>query len=301
MPLPNRDYVGRFAPSPSGPLHFGSLVCALASFLDAKRNGGVWRVRIEDIDPPREDPKHSATILAQLVNHGLQWDGEVVYQSQFLKDYQRVLDRLQTRQLTYACQCNRKRITQLGGVYDGHCDALDLADSDRAIRLRVRQAIAPCTITIDDQVMGHHFQDLLREVGDFVLRRRDGLYSYQLASVIDDHRQGITHIVRGSDLLSSTPRQRYLQQCLGYSAPDYAHLPLAVDLHGNKLSKQNHAAPLNHAAPSKTLWQALAWLQQDPPKALSGAPVEAVIAWATAHWSLGRVPNVPQQPSPTDT
>lgn len=301
MPVPNRAYVGRFAPSPSGPLHFGSLVCALASFLDAKRNSGVWRVRIEDIDPPREDPKHSVTILTQLVDHGLHWDGEIVYQSQFLPDYQRVLDRLQTCQLTYACQCNRKRITQLGGVYDSHCDALDLAGSDRAIRLRVRQAIAPCMITIEDQVMGHHDQDLLREVGDFILRRRDGLYSYQLASVIDDHRQGITHIVRGSDLLSSTPRQRYLQACLGYSTPVYAHLPLAVDLHGNKLSKQNHAAPLNHASPSKTLWHALAWLAQDPPNALLDASVDALIAWATAHWTLSRVPNVSQQPSPTDT
>lgn len=256
-------------------------------------------MRIEDIDPPREDPAHTTTILAQLRRHGLNWDGAVLYQSQQLKDYRQVLTDLRARKLTYTCDCNRKRIAQLGGIYDGHCQALNLTADNRAVRLKLSPETTSCVVAIEDQVMGRFLQNLEREVGDFVLRRRDGLYSYQLASVIDDHRQGITHVVRGSDLLSSTPRQRYLQECLGYSATNYAHLPLVVDAQGKKLSKQNHAAPLSDAAPSMTIWQALNWLQQAPPTSLLGAPVEQLLDWGKAHWKLARVPKTSQQLGPT--
>ena len=289
--------IGRFAPSPTGPLHFGSLVSALASYLDIRQRGGRWLVRIEDIDPPREISGASATILQQLDAHGLHWDGNVLYQSERLPSYLEALDQLKQKDLIYYCQCNRPRIQRLGGIYDSQCRYLQLAAKGNAIRFNVGDRVASQSkreaaayLSFTDQIMGHYQQCLRAEVGDFVLRRRDGLFSYQLAVVVDDQYQGITHIMRGSDLLDSTPRQIYLQQCLGYSQPEYAHLPVAINPDGQKLSKQNHAAALVPGNEAHNLFTALVWLQQKPPAALAKQPITEILDWGIKHWSLAKIP-----------
>lgn len=288
--MPALSSIGRFAPSPTGPLHFGSLVSALASYLDIKNRHGQWLVRIEDIDPPREVPGASANILQQLDDHGLHWDGEVLYQSQRLPDYLSALDQLKHKDLTYFCQCNRQRVQNLGGIYDSHCRYLQLSAKDSAIRLNVGEIDAGYQV-FNDLIMGQYQQCLRTEVGDFVLRRRDGLFSYQLAVVVDDHYQGITHIMRGSDLLDSTPRQRYLRQCLDYRQPNYMHLPVALNIDGQKLSKQNHAAALAPGKEAYNLYTALVWLQQDPPVELASLSVNEILSWGIAHWAIGKIPS----------
>jgi|DEB0MinimDraft_12_1074336.scaffolds.fasta_scaffold27621_2 glutamyl-Q tRNA(Asp) synthetase len=296
--------IGRFAPSPTGPLHFGSLVSALASYLDIRQRGGRWLVRIEDIDPPREVPGASETILRQLDAHGLHWDGNVLYQSERLPSYLEALEQLKQKDLIYYCQCNRPRMQRLGGIYDSQCRYLQLAAKDNAIRLNVGDIVSAETgiggatenqtgaahLSFTDQIMGHYQQCLRAEVGDFVLRRRDGLFSYQLAVVVDDQYQGITHITRGSDLLDSTPRQIYLQQCLGYSQLEYAHLPVAINLNGQKLSKQNHAAALVPGNEAHNLFTALVWLQQEPPAALAKQSITEILDWGIKHWFLAKIP-----------
>jgi glutamyl-Q tRNA(Asp) synthetase len=274
--------VGRFAPSPTGPLHFGSLVSALASFLDARQRNGQWLVRIEDIDPPREVPGASYQILRQLESHGLCWDGSVLYQSTRLDSYKVALDSLIDSGLVYQCQCNRQRIVSLGGIYDGLCSNLKLPSEGQAARLRVNNA----SISFNDQVVGQYHQRLKTDIGDFVLQRRDALYSYQLAVVVDDEYQSISHIMRGSDLLDSTPRQIYLQQCLGMQQPEYTHLPLALNAEGQKLSKQNLAAGLREGDEARHLWSALHWLQQSPPEELQKQSIDRILDWGIEHWSL---------------
>ncbi len=281
---------GRFAPSPTGPLHFGSLVSALASYLDIKTRHGQWLVRIEDSDPPREVPGASATILQQLDTHGLHWDGNVLYQSERQPSYLAALDKLQEKGLIYYCQCNRQRIQAIGGIYDGHCRCLQLAAKDSAIRLNVGDEDNE-PIGFTDLIMGQYQQCLKSDVGDFVLRRRDGLFSYQLTVVVDDDYQGITDIMRGSDLLDSTPRQLYLQQCLNYSQPNYAHLPVALNTDGQKLSKQNHAAALIPGHETRNLYTALTWLQQKPPAELAYWSIAEILDWAIAHWSRAAIPS----------
>lgn len=274
--------IGRFAPSPTGPLHFGSLVSAVASFLDSKQSAGQWLLRMEDIDPPREVPGASSQILAQLEAHGLLWDKTVLYQSDRLASYIDAVDQLKNNGLVYPCQCNRQRIAGLGGIYDGQCRELQLQDDNATLRLclgdnnRIQR--------FDDQIMGRVEQNLHSGVGDFAVRRRDGLFSYQLAVVVDDEFQGITHIMRGSDLLDSTPRQIFLQKCLGYRQPEYAHLPVALNRDRQKLSKQNHAAALVTGRESVNLWMALAWLQQRPPPVLQRLDVGEILNWARSHW-----------------
>ena len=247
-------YKGRFAPSPTGPLHLGSLTTALGSWLDAKAHGGQWIVRMEDVDTPRTIAGSDQIILQQLKACGLEWDEEPVWQSQRTHLYQAALEQLINRQLVYGCTCSRKHIEEtlqqtgviLGPheelVYPSTCrDKLHPPDS-AAVRMKLPN---PCTVSFIDRVMGHQSQNLNTAVGDFVLRRADGLFSYQLAVVIDDHLQGITHVVRGDDLLSNTARQIYLQQCLGYPSPSYMHLPIVNNDAGEKLSKQNHAQAID--------------------------------------------------------
>lgn len=262
LPSPASGYRGRFAPSPTGPLHAGSLVAALGSWLDARKNGGKWLLRIEDLDTPRCIPEATQQIQSQLLACGLSWDEEIVYQSQRQVAYQRALECLNGMKCLYACTCSRQSIAntlaELGidtprnqeMVYPGTCRPAYLisnpTESIEVSRKAWRFALPPnCHIQFDDLALGHQSQDLNKEVGDFVIRRSDGLFTYQLAVVVDDAEQGITHIVRGQDLLSNTARQIYLQKILGYQRPEYLHLPLVLDENGEKLSKQTLATQIN--------------------------------------------------------
>lgn len=260
-PITARPYRGRFAPSPTGELHFGSLLSAVASYLDACAHGGEWLLRIEDIDPPREVPGATDAILRALDAHGLQWDGEGVYQSRRLEIYQRTVESLRATGLGYYCACSRKEILVSHGsaVYPGTCRHRTV----RSGAVRVRAPHAP--VNFEDRIQGPYCQRIDREVGDFVIQRADGLYSYQLAVVIDDAAQGVTHVVRGADLLDSTPRQIHLQSLLGFATPNYAHVPVVVNQSGEKLSKQTGAAPLDCIHPGKALARALELLGQQPP------------------------------------
>lgn len=297
-------YRGRFAPSPTGPLHFGSLVAALGSYLEARRAGGEWLVRIEDIDPPREVPGASDEILHTLEQFGFEWDGQVMFQSRRHDTYLEVLAMLEHEGLTYRCGCSRKEIAQLSqqlgltpGVYPGSCRNHPVSPHHRhAIRLLSEGQ----QVRFEDRLQGQIEQDVEREVGDFVLRRADGLFAYQLAVVVDDAEQGISHVVRGSDLLDSTPRQIALQRLLGYPTPDYAHLPVAVNSAGQKLSKQTFAPALDIHRPLPALWQALRFLGQAPPLELLQEELSAFWHWALGHWQLKSVPRRLSLPYPDD-
>ena len=284
---------GRFAPSPTGPLHFGSLIAALGSFLEARRQGGDWLVRIEDVDIPRTMPGAADAILRTLERYGLFWDGPVIYQSQRTAHYRAALDQLQFARLAYPCSCTRRDLA--GGprgrdgapIYPGYCrNGPCQPGRPCAIRLRLPDVL----LTFQDAIQGEYRQLLASEVGDFVIRRADSLFAYQLAVVIDDADQGITEVIRGSDLLDSTPRQIYLQQALKLPTPRYGHLPVAVDERGDKLSKQTHAPPLNDRHPGPELWQALRFLGQQPPTELAHAPPAEILAWALTHWRLAGIP-----------
>ena len=288
-------YRGRFAPSPTGPLHFGSLVAAVGSYLDARAHGGEWLVRMEDVDAPRNVPGAAEDILHTLELFGFAWDGPVLYQSARLEAYRSELERLCRSGLAYGCACSRKEIADSasrpaidGGLaYPGTCrNGLPADRTARAWRLRVSTA----PVGFDDRLQGHVEQQLERDVGDFVLLRADGLFAYQLAVTVDDEFQGITDIVRGADLLASTPRQIWLQRCLGYATPRYAHLPVAANAAGEKLSKQTRAPALDKARAAAELVGALAFLGQVVPVELTRATVNDVWAWAVEHWSFDRVP-----------
>jgi len=296
-------YRGRFAPSPTGPLHFGSLVAALASCLEARRHAGAWLVRMEDVDTPRNEPGAAQAILDTLKTHGFVWDEPVLWQSERSEAYQAALEHLMDRGFVYGCVCSRKEIaatsTQTaadgGRVYPGTCrDGLPPGQTPRAWRLKVGAE----PVVFMDVLQGEQRQNLAQEVGDFVLRRADGPFAYQLAVIVDDAFQGITHIVRGADLLDSTPRQIWLQRCLGLPKPNYAHLPVAINATGEKLSKQTLAPALdsNHAAAN--LVAALAFLGQNPPNGLRRANVSEVWAWARAHWRFDAVPHCGKRRAP---
>lgn len=264
--IPPQPYVGRFAPSPSGPLHFGSLVCALASYLDAKSRGGQWLVRIEDIDPPREQTGARDSILRTLAAHGLDWDGEVRRQSQRSSAYRECLEWLRQADLIYPCYCTRKRLAPLGGRYDGYCRRRPAnRNGPAALRLKVSD-LPPQLCHIDSQIEFHdrlcglQGEDIEAISGDFVIHRKDGLFAYQLAVVVDDIDQGITDIVRGDDLLDTTARQIFLYRLLGHTPPSYAHIAVIKDQHGNKLSKQNHAPAVDDSAAPRNIERALAAL-----------------------------------------
>lgn len=293
-------YRGRFAPSPTGPLHFGSLVAAVGSYLEARTHDGAWLVRMEDLDPPREQTGAASSILQTLEIYGFEWDGPVLYQSHRSEAYDTALATLRNMDALYPCACTRKEIADSalrgieGPIYPGTCRH---GLGGREIRAwRVKTDLAE--IAFNDLVQGRQTQVLERDIGDFVLKRADGLYAYQLAVVIDDAEQGITHVVRGADLLDSTPRQIHLQNLLSLPQPQYAHLPLAVNVHGEKLSKQTLAAPLNDSAPAKTLWQSLHFLGQNPPTELSESSLQEVWLWARQHWHLDRIPGVRTLPAP---
>lgn len=275
-------YIGRFAPSPTGPLHFGSLVAALGSYLDARAHDGTWLVRMEDLDPPREEPGAADRILASLEAHGLQGDGPVMYQSQRLDIYEDVLDKLQARGLVYHCQCTRAQIRAAGGHDDRGCRTQG-AEPEGAARRLVQ---AGREYRFDDIWHGHQVQSI-RE--DSILKRRDGLHAYQLAVVVDDIAQGVTHIVRGADLLETTATQMDLFRQLGHSEPHYGHLPLAMNREGQKLSKQNHAPALDDGQPTHNLCRALEFLGQQPPASLATATPNEVLAWAIPNWQRDTV------------
>lgn len=301
----NPGYIGRFAPSPSGPLHFGSLVAALASYLDARAAGGRWLVRMEDLDPPREMPGAAGMILDSLQAHALEWDGEVLFQSSRHPAYADALQRLTQAQLTYPCTCTRKAIAAQGGIYPGTCrhkpPNTTAPDQPAAIRLKVSDLPAPFTaleqtIVFVDQVFGRRTCTLGSEAGDFILRRKDGLFAYQLAVVVDDLWQGITHVIRGSDLLDITPQQLFLFQLLAAMTPDnpsppaYGHCPVVLNQQGQKLSKQHGAEPLDDSRAADNLFRALHFLQQAPPDSLRGSAPRDILDWGIAHWTPGRLP-----------
>lgn len=294
-------YRGRFAPSPTGPLHFGSLVAAVGSFLEARARRGEWRLRIEDLDPPREPAGAAADILRTLDAYGLHWDGEVIYQSRRHAAYEAALAGLRRLGALYACACTRREIADSalagvdGPVYPGTCrNGVPAGREGRALRVRTDGA----TIAFEDRVQGRLASRLERDVGDFVLRRADGLYAYQLAVVVDDAEQGVTEVVRGADLLGSTPRQIHLQRLLGLPTPAYAHLPVAVDARGAKLSKQTGAEALSLARASALWWEALRFLGQEPPADLRAEPVAVIRDWAIAHWRIDAIPRAPARRFP---
>ena len=289
-------YRGRFAPSPTGPLHFGSLIAAVGSWADARARGGEWLVRMEDLDPPREVPGAADDILRTLAALGLEWDGPVVRQSARSEAYRAALDRLRDRGALFACACTRKEIADSGVagsngavVYPGTCRNGPPPGSGRpalALRMRVDDAV----IAFDDALQGHVRQELAREVGDFVLLRADGLFAYQLAVVVDDAAQGVTDVVRGVDLLDSTPRQILVQRLLGLPTPGYLHLPVATNATGEKLSKQTGAPAVDRSAPARTLVAGLRFLGQAAPADLETAAARTVLEWAAANWDRARIP-----------
>lgn len=290
-------YRGRFAPSPTGPLHFGSLVAAVASYLDAKSRGGAWLVRIEDLDPPRVARGAADAILRTLDACGMQWDGAIVYQSTRLAAYHAALHRLRQRGAIYPCACSRREIADSaiagieGPVYPGTCrSGIAAGKTAHALRVDTRGV----SVVFNDAVQGPVRQNLETDIGDFVLYRADHVFAYQLAVVVDDAGQGITDIVRGADLLHSTPRQIHLQQLLGFPTPRYGHVAVAVSAHGEKLSKQTHAPAIDAAAPLPALIAALHFLGQQPPRELaeihSDAALSSLWQWAIANWRIERVP-----------
>ncbi|WP_105169226.1 tRNA glutamyl-Q(34) synthetase GluQRS [Pseudoalteromonas sp. T1lg23B] len=286
------SYRGRFAPSPSGPLHFGSLVAALGSFLAAKSQQGKWLVRIEDIDTPRVVQGADSDILHTLEAYGLHWDETVVYQSQRHALYQDVQNDLQSQGLVYACQCTRREIKQRGGFYDNHCRTLNLPFAHNALRLQQNFPVNSFT----DQIQGlvNIPNNIARE--DYIIKRRDGLYAYQLVVVLDDIDQQITHVVRGADLLEPTARQLGLFKQLQHPAPQYAHLPLVVSEPGLKLSKQNHAPAINKQDPIPATLAALRFLGLTPPPEAEFASIVDVLNWAIESFSLHKISKVTEKP-----
>ena len=283
---PDRNYRGRFAPSPTGPLHVGSLVAALGSYLDAKAHGGQWLVRIEDLDIPRNVPGAAEDILRTLECFGMQWDGAVLYQSTRLEAYRSALDRLQQLGALYPCACSRKEIADSalsgieGPVYPGTCrNGLTPGRSVRAMRVRT----SPAQIAFHDRAQGLIHQQVEQAVGDFVVMRADGFFAYQLAVVVDDGFQDITHVVRGADLLLSTPRQIVLQRLLALPTPAYWHVPVVVNERGEKLSKQTGAQAVDVTNPARELRNALAFLGLRPPVELAGCATD-LLAWGVANW-----------------
>lgn len=291
-------YVGRFAPSPTGPLHSGSLVAAVGSYCDARAAGGRWLLRLEDLDPPREMPGATDLILRQMEAYGFEWDGEVLFQHTRLEAYHEALQQLQRQGQVFWCRCSRAELARHAAslsphaVYPGHCRAFLSPRDNAAVRVRVPAG----NIRFHDRACGLQTEDVAETVGDFVILRRDGLFAYQLAVVVDDAWQGVTDVVRGADLLDNTGRQIVLQQLLGLPTPRYLHLPLVRDTQGQKLSKQTFATALPLPARSELIWQALAFLGQSPPDSLRGAPTAELLEWGVRHWQVATIPA-----SPTNT
>ncbi len=292
--MENPSYCGRFAPSPTGPLHFGSLMTAVGSYLAAKSRQGQWLLRMENVDPPREVTGAADNILRTLEAHHLHWDGPVLYQSQRLAAYDDALAQLAREGHSFLCSCTRKAIAEQSGSrsdqppYPGTCRE-GLPEGTTARAVRVRSGDRP--IYIYDVLHGPMGPYSDREVGDFIVRRADGLHAYHLAVVVDDAHQGITEIVRGADLLDCTPSQVHLQQLLGLQHPRYCHLPIAVNSRGEKLSKQTHAPAISRQLPGPNLYRALCFLGQMPDPALINEPPDTILRWALAHWDAKKIDN----------
>ena len=282
--LPGR---GRFAPSPTGELHFGSIVAAVASFLDARSRGDEWLVRIDDIDARRVAPGASAAIVRELERLGLHWDGDIVHQSARTDLYAAALEALQAGGHCFPCACTRREVG--GRVYPGTCrDGVPAGREARSVRVRAGAG----SIGIEDLVQGPCRQDLDRDIGDFLVYRADGVFAYHLATAFDDTEQGITRVVRGADLLISTLPQVYLQDLLSRRRPEYAHVPVATNRKGEKLGKRTRAPPTRLRPASLVAWDALRFLAHSPPARLAGTPPEELWSWAIGEWDLARVPRV---------
>ncbi|AYH42549.1 tRNA glutamyl-Q(34) synthetase GluQRS [Azoarcus sp. DN11] len=293
-------YIGRFAPSPTGPLHFGSLVAAVGSYLEARARRGLWLLRIEDVDAPRNVPGAADGIIATLARFGFEWDGDIVWQSRRLDAYRAAFEQLRLAGQVFPCACTRREMADSAlardgsRIYPGTCrNGLPPGRTPHAWRVR-----AEGTVVFDDRVQGWQEEGLARDVGDYVVLRGDGQFAYQIAVVVDDAAAGVTDIVRGADLLGSTGRQIHLQQRLHLPTPGYAHLPVVVNAAGEKLSKQTLAAPIDGLQPPAALAAALEFLGQRPPTGLEkGSPAE-LWAWAIAHWALACVPRRGQATAP---
>ena len=286
---------GRFAPSPTGALHLGSLATATASFLDARHDGGRWLLRMEDLDRGREVPGAADGILRDLESLGFWWDGPVIYQSQRLPLYQEAVAVLKARGLAYPCSCTRRDFgaTEDAGGYPGTCRAG--AQRPGATAMRFRADLSPVGPFVD-RLQGPLDVDP-SALGDPIIRRRDGIYAYQLAVVVDDANQGVTDVVRGSDLLPSSCWQRSLQRALGLPEPRYAHLPLVCEPDGAKLSKSARTVGLQGGSGTERLWRVLALLRQSPPPALTQAALPELWAWAISHWRPGALCGVASLPA----
>ena len=287
-------YCGRFAPSPTGPLHFGSLVAAVGSYLDARHHQGKWLLRVEDVDTPREVPGATDDILKTLEQLGMTWDGPVTYQSKRTHLYEEALDQLQQQGHIYDCGCKRKELAG-STAYPGTCrEGLPAGRSPRSLRVRVGNA----TIDMQDQLQPAVHQQLAAEIGDFIIKRADKLFAYQLAVVVDDGEQRINSIVRGVDLLESTPRQIHLQQLLGLPTPAYLHLPIAVDAGNAKLSKQTFARRIDVDDTNNAVLDALRFLGQPLPDTPQDASREELWQWAIDHWDINLIPAGRELPAP---
>ncbi len=279
-------YIGRFAPSPTGSLHLGSLCAALVSFLEARTHQGLWLLRIDDLDTPRNIKGAADGILKTLDAFALRWDGQVAYQSQYLDDYQAALDDLAKHKLTYPCTCSRKTLS------DNHpCLCRDRQNPPScayALRLNTDRRI----ISFHDQLQGISSYQFKGRQDDFILKRKDRIIAYQFAVVVDDERQQVSHVVRGVDLLDSTPKQIYLQQLLGLITPIYMHIPVIIDKDGYKLSKQTLATAVDLKNPHAVIFKLLALLKQNPPDALRQAPPTELLTWAVGNWNPALLKNV---------
>ncbi|MCZ6710546.1 MAG: tRNA glutamyl-Q(34) synthetase GluQRS [Gammaproteobacteria bacterium] len=276
---------GRFAPSPTGPLHLGSMLAATASYLDAHAHHQTWLLRIDDLDLPRSQPGADDAIKIALDAHHLHWDGAVIYQSERIEHYQRALQTLAQLGLVFYCRCSRRQLKQ-DSVYPGTCRTQTRSIADAAKRIKVNQAL----IEFEDLVQGPQHNVLANSIGDFVVRRRDGLIAYQLATAVDDGDTTIDSVVRGSDLLDNTPRQIYLMQLLGLTPPSYAHIPTLTHPDGSKLSKQTSATPINVREASDNLVRIFGWLGLCPPPQAERWTCAELVKWGIEHWRLANVP-----------
>ncbi len=291
--MPNhklQTYKGRFAPSPTGPVHFGTLIAAVGSYLQAKKNQGKWLMRIEDVDITRKVEGADTDILQSLEAFGFEWDGDIVYQSRRTEYYEQALEQLISDSMVFPCTCSRKELAETNSdIYPGFCRSAHLpVKSEHALRVLANNI----NIDFNDAVMGKQRQNIEQQCGDFVIRRRDNLFAYQLAVVVDDALQNVTEVVRGADLLDSTARQIYLQQLLHYPTPEYCHLPLAVDASGNKISKSAGAAKVSQKNRERSLVAVLNFLGQQAPAELAKSDLDDIWKWAIANWNIKRVPTV---------
>lgn len=286
----SKSYKGRFAPSPTGPVHYGTLIAAVGSYLQAKKNNGKWLIRIEDVDTQRRVEGADDDILRTLERFGFEWDDEVSYQTKRIEYYEQALEKLVAQSMVFPCLCSRKQLIKVdGNIYPGTCRHRSIPEKqNRALRVLARDI----DIEFSDAVMGRQSQNIKHQCGDFIIKRRDGLFAYQLAVVVDDAMQDITEVVRGVDLLDSTARQIYLQQLLNYSTPMYLHLPLAVDLQGNKISKSDNATKVDPGNKETLLISALKFLGQRPPDDLVKSDINDIWSWAVEHWQTSSIPKL---------